>query len=127
MITRTIQTLVDDDIDPKEFIFGLVQTGQLRIGWPLEQQFQSVLEELGFVQVRVDREPLHAVFLVRANIGPGLVCTTAPEARALLHKAARKIGRRIVRNVLHPEVRRTSIRVALLFQGVTGEAQSRSN
>lgn len=127
MMTRKIETVVDDDIDPKEFIFALAQAGHLRVGWPLEDQIRAALEELGFIQVRVNRERLHAVFLVRANIGPGLVCASAPQARVLLHKAARKVGRRIVRNVLYPEVRRTSVRAALLFEGVTGEAAPGSN
>jgi hypothetical protein len=117
-------THTEEEIDPKEFVLTLADAGMLRLGLPVEEQFHAVLEELGFLRVRVEREPVHAVFILRANIGPTLTCTNVSQARALLREAARKIGRRIMRGVLHPQVSRTTVRAALLFDGVVGEAET---
>ena len=64
------------DLDAKECILRWVDRGELLIARPLSEQLHVALEQLGFQNVRIDREPVHDVWLIRATVSTTVNCTT---------------------------------------------------
>jgi hypothetical protein len=104
-----------EDLDAKECVLRWVDCGQLLIARPLREQLHVALEQVGFRDVRIDRERVHDVYLVRMSLGLNMDCTTPRIALQYFRRMARSLGKTLVRGVVHPTVQGGRVRAALLF------------
>src|SRR5436190_256271 len=76
----------------KDYVFSLIQRGELLLAQPLREGMKAALERMGFEQVRIDHEKIHDIFLLRARIGPNVDCRSVGSARTLLRRMVRQVG-----------------------------------
>jgi hypothetical protein len=112
---RSEETRFEEQMDAKAYVLDLIFRGQLLLERPLKEQIHAAMVRLGFVNVRVDHETIHDLWIVRAGIGTNTDCLSERVARKYLRQMAKRVGKRCFPGLLHPIVDRGRIRCAVMF------------